>query len=61
MLYLPTDPRQAMVVDEIPSWLEVSQHGWAAPPSMVSGRMLFKCCAIPAAVVVGIVLSSTMG
>ena len=61
LLYLPTDPRQAMVIDEIPSWLEISQRGWAAPPSTVSGRMLLKCLAIPAAVVVGIVLSFTMG
>lgn len=57
VLYLPEQPAEAMVVDEIPSWLESDRRGWISPPSGVAMRPIFMAVGVAGASALGVALS----
>lgn len=60
ILYLPRDPRQSIVVDEIPPWLELDGRGFGPPPPSVRTGVWLRVGAVVGAVAVGLWLQSVI-
>lgn len=61
VLYLPEDPRVAIVVDEIPTWLTMRQNQWGAPPASTMGPVWLKVGGIVVSVVLGLLINQALG
>ncbi len=60
VLYLAHDPRQAVVVDELPQWLVWQQTRWSLPPFEVSLRMGGMLLSLAVATALGLAINFSL-